>query len=116
MYPSGAWRGYWEQQIYGRQMMCDLTLNFVNGCIAGSGRDRIGLFTFLGLYDNQGDVVLVKCYEGKHSVLYDGKYDGEGTIFGRWRINEGLSGPFALSPANFEVAADAPILTIAADK
>jgi hypothetical protein len=115
MYPSGAWRGYWEQTFFGRQLMHDLTLRFVAGHIDGEGRDCIGPFTFGGEYDDQGGVTLVKHYLGHHTVAYTGRYDGEGTIHGIWSIGELWSGPFALSPANFKVAADAPILTIAAE-
>ena len=87
MYPSGAWRGYWEQLFFGRQPMHDLTLYFAAGRIDGAGRDMIGRFTFSGSYDNEGHVTLTKQYVGRHSVLYHGTYDGEGTIFGRWSIS-----------------------------
>src|SRR5579864_828092 len=42
MYPSGAWRGYWQQEIFGRQTMHDLTLRFKGGRIDGEGYDCIG--------------------------------------------------------------------------
>ena len=113
MYPSGAWRGYWEQVIFGRQAMHDLTLHFEGGRIDGGGRDIVGAFTFEGEYDDQGVVVLRKHYLGKHTVDYVGRYDGEGTIHGRWSIGDIWWGPFALSPAPFS-AADEPILTIKA--
>jgi hypothetical protein len=114
MYPSGRWRGYWEQRAYGRQPMRDLVLRFSAGRIEGQGVDLIGPFTFRGEYDQTGCVVLVKQYLRRHQVLYRGHYDGEGTIFGEWSIGELWRGPFALSPDGFEVSADAPILTIAA--
>jgi hypothetical protein len=113
MYFSGAWRGYWEQAGFGRQSMFDLTLQFDGGSITGEGYDCIGAFTFAGEYDEQGSVYLVKQYIGRHKVAYNGRYDGEGTIFGHWSIGEFWSGPFALRPEKFAVA-DAPILTIAA--
>jgi hypothetical protein len=114
MYPSGAWRGYWDQHYFGRQLMHDLTLYFANGRIDGGGHDIIGSFTFSGEYDDAGGVMLMKHYLGKHSVNYVGRYDGEGTIYGRWFIGETWTGPFALSPSHF-TAADAPILTIKAE-
>jgi hypothetical protein len=114
MYFSGAWRGYWEQAGFGRQLMYDLTLYFEGGGITGEGYDCIGPFTFAGEYDEHGDVVLVKQYLGRHQVVYNGRYDGEGTIYGRWTIGELWSGPFALHPEKFD-ASDLPILAIAAD-
>jgi hypothetical protein len=114
MYFSGAWRGYWEQAGFGRQLMHDLTLHFDGGRIDGSGYDCIGAFAFVGGYDELGGVYLVKQYVGRHKVEYHGRYDGEGTIFGRWTIGEDWSGSFALSPEKFTVS-DAPILAITAD-
>jgi hypothetical protein len=113
MYFSGAWRGYWEQAGFGRQSMHDLTLRFGGGRITGDGYDCIGAFTFIGEYDDLGGVFLVKQYAGRHKVEYNGHYDGEGTIYGRWTIGEVWSGPFALRPEKFD-AAEAPILAIAA--
>lgn len=98
MYPSGPWRGFWEQQGWGRQFMRELVLNFSDGQVTGSGVDVGGRFTFLGQYDEAGNVVLVKKYAGKHQVLYRGQYDGEGTIAGRWSILDLWTGPFALRP------------------
>ena len=85
MYPSGVWRGYWDQQGCGRQLMGPLALRFRDGRIEGEGRDVIGRFTFAGEYDDHGAIRMVKQYLGRHQVLYQGTYDGEGTIFGEWR-------------------------------
>jgi hypothetical protein len=115
MYPSGRWRGYWEQNIWGRQSMSNLVLRFTAGQVNGRGADIIGPFTLQGQYDDAGTVTLLKQYVGRHSVLYRGRYDGEGTIFGEWSIPGGWRGPFALSPEDFEVPADTPILTIATE-
>jgi hypothetical protein len=112
MYISGSWRGYWEQAGYGRQLMHDLKLRFAAGRIDGGGYDCIGGFAFAGKYDERGGVHLVKQYIGKHTVVYTGRYDGEGTIYGRWTIGELWSGPFALRPESFS-GADTPIVTIA---
>ncbi|MFN4258876.1 MAG: hypothetical protein ACK4RK_06230 [Gemmataceae bacterium] len=114
MYPSGRWRGYWEQPGWGRQAMHDLILRFADGCISGSGHDCIGLFTFEGRYDPQGGVTLRKQYLGRHQVLYVGSYDGEGTIFGHWSISPAWTGPFALRLDHEEAAEDAPIARISA--
>src|SRR5438105_3329553 len=75
MYLSGAWRGYWEQAIFGRQVMHDLILRFEGGRIDGEGYDCIGAFAFAGEYDEHGGVVMVKHYVGKHTVHYVGRYD-----------------------------------------
>jgi hypothetical protein len=109
MYPSGLWRGYWEQVYWGRQPMPDLVLHFADGIVTGEGRDCIGPFTFEGTYDDRGNVVMVKQYLGRHKVLYEGTYDGEGTVFGRWSIGGFWSGPFALSPVRQRPSEDAPI-------
>jgi hypothetical protein len=112
MYPSGEWRGYWDQEgIYGRQPMGPLVLRFHDGRIEGEGRDIIDPFTFTGEYDEQGTVRMFKRYHGRcnHLVLYYGTYDGEGTIFGQWRIPPYWSGDFALSPVVGKPPADAPI-------
>lgn len=111
MYPSGTWRGYWDQSIYGRQPMGPLVLRFHAGRIEGEGRDIIGPFTFAGEYDEHGAVRMVKQYHGRlnHQVFYHGTYDGEGTIFGEWRIPPIWSGSFALSPVAGKPPADAPI-------
>ncbi len=114
MYPSGRWRGYWEQAGFGRQVMRDLMLCFRAGQIEGHGVDIVGPFTFQGEYDEAGAVVLLKQYLKRHEVIYRGRYDGEGTIFGDWSIDDVWRGSFALTPDGFEVPADAPILTIAA--
>ena len=109
MYPSGTWRGYWDQKAFGRQPMGPLVLRFRDGHIEGEGRDIIGRFTFDGEYDETGAVRMVKQYLGRHRVFYQGTYDGEGTIFGEWRIPPFWSGTFALSPVVGKPPADAPI-------
>ena len=109
MYPSGTWRGYWEDGIWGRQPMGPLVLRFADGRIEGEGRDVIGPFVFEGEYDEQGAIRMVKQYLGRHRVLYTGTYDGEGTICGRWAIPLRGSGPFALSPVTGKPPPDAPI-------
>ena len=109
MYPSGAWKGFWDQTVYGRQEMSGLVLRFAGGAVEGEGRDVIGRFTFRGHYDDQGRVTMVKQYVGRHQVHYEGRYDGEGTIFGQWSIDDLWKGKFALSPVRARTAPDAPI-------
>ncbi len=109
MYPSGEWRGYWDQEVWGRQPMGPLQLRFRSGKIEGEGRDIIGRFTFEGDYDDEGTIRLVKHYLGRHQVFYRGVYDGEGTIFGEWQIPPLWSGSFALAPVANKAPADLPI-------
>ena len=66
--------------------MSDLQLGFDGGKISGSGWDIIGPFKFSGECGPSGAVALVKQYLGQHAVLYEGWYDGEGTISGQWII------------------------------
>jgi hypothetical protein len=89
--------------------MHGLTLRFADGVVEGEGRDIIGRFTFRGNYDDRGAVRMVKQYLGRHAVLYQGIYDGEGTIFGQWSIGEANRGFFALSPAGVRGDPEAPI-------
>ena len=112
MYPSGKWRAYWEQPIWGRQLMHDLVLRFRDGMVHGEGRDCIGRFTFQGRYERQGTIRMVKQYIGRHRVLYEGTYDGEGTIFGRWSIGSLWSGPFAMTREHAPPDPDAPIQSL----
>jgi hypothetical protein len=114
MFPSGRWRGYWQQKGWGRQAMHNLVLRFEDGLVAGEGIDVVGRFTFAGACGPGGTVVLVKHYPGRHRVVYRGAYNGEGAIVGEWTIGDHLRGPFALSPEDVEAPADAPILTITA--
>lgn len=109
MYPSGSWRGWWEQNSMGRQPMEDFELRFAEGRIEGEGWDVVGSFVFRGQYDDKGSVRMVKQYLGAHKVHYKGAYDGEGTIFGEWTILGFDKGPFALTPVRARPAADDPI-------
>jgi len=84
--PSARWIGYWEQDTFGRQPMSDLQLEFAGGRISGSGWDIVGPFKFSGECGPGGAVAMVKQYLGQHAVLYEGWYDGEGTISGQWII------------------------------
>jgi hypothetical protein len=49
---------------------------------------------------------MVKQYLGKHAVVYAGEPDGEGCIFGTWKIDEVLTGPFLLKPVVANLGSD----------
>jgi hypothetical protein len=89
--------------------MGPLVLRFEGGRITGEGRDVVGPFTFAGEYDDRGAIRMVKQYLGRHRVLYQGTYDGEGTVFGRWSIPPLWSGSFALSPVLGKPPEEMPI-------
>jgi hypothetical protein len=78
--------GWWDQHGFGRQPMLQLQMRISGGKISGSGTDIVGLFTFTGTISEGGAVAMIKKYLGKHQVEYLGSYDGEGTMFGEWRI------------------------------
>lgn len=115
MYPSGPWRGFWDQVAYGRQSMRELVLRFSSSRVEGTGVDVIGPFTFDGTYDSNGTVNLVKRYP-HHTVTYQGQYDGEGTIYGEWSIGAYARGKFALTPDRSSKPHDTGILEISAEE
>jgi hypothetical protein len=78
--------GWWQQPGLGRQAMHELRLSFDGGELRGSGHDVVGLFTLTGTLNERGAVALVKQYLGQHAVDYLGTYDGEGLLYGEWRI------------------------------
>jgi hypothetical protein len=65
--------------------MEQLRIEFDGGNIRGSGTDIIGLFALTGTIE-EGDVAIIKQYLGQHCVDYLATYDGEGTMYGMWRI------------------------------
>ena len=67
--------------------MNDLVLSIHGTAISGSGSDIIAPFQFNGRLRDDGSVELIKKYDRKHSVLYVGQYDGEGTLSGDWDIS-----------------------------
>jgi hypothetical protein len=94
---ASVWRGYWTQRTFGQQAMHDVVLRFGGGTVSGEGHDCVGQFVFQGTCDSHGKVVMVKQYLGMHQVLYQGQYDGEGTLFGTWSIGPFESGEFVLT-------------------
>ena len=79
--------GWWQQEGYGRQPMHQLQIAFQGSHIEGSGVDLIAPFTLTGNLRSDGAVEIVKQYSGRHTVLYVGQYDGEGTLYGDWDID-----------------------------
>ncbi len=115
MYPSGQWEGFWVQESYGRQAMTPFFLTFARGKVSGKGVDILSPFVFSGEYDETTGVIrLVKQYVGKrkHSVVYNGQPDGEGSILGTWHIGENWKGPFLIRPAVQKPSGNEPIQEI----
>jgi len=81
-----ACEGWWQEEGWGRQPMIELVLRFESGKIFGMGRDVIGTFTLSGTISEGSKVVMIKQYLGMHAVDYVGAYDGEGLMWGQWRI------------------------------
>ena len=101
------------QDHLGRQAMTPLTLHFSAGAVSGEGRDRVGPFTFDGEYnESTGEVRMVKQYLGRHTVLYVGHSDGEGSIQGTWSMGKYWTGPFLLRPALRKPTGEEPIQEI----
>ena len=87
--------GWWQQKGFGRQPMNDLKLDFRGPTIFGQGSDIIAPFTISGKVRPDGSVEIIKKYDLRHSVLYVGTYDGEGTLCGRWDIG-GYQGEWSI--------------------
>ena len=83
--PHSPCEGWWEQRWFGRRPMEHLRLAFAHPRIEGSGDDVIGPFVLDGVITVGGGVSLQKTYVGKHDVIYDGHYDGEGRMWGTWK-------------------------------
>lgn len=84
--PGIPCEGWWDQTGFGRQPMENLRLRFEAGQIRGAGSDIVGPFSFVGTISDKGQVAMVKRYFGRHTVDYLGTYDGEGPMWGEWRI------------------------------
>jgi hypothetical protein len=109
MYPSGIWRGFWEQSHVGRQPMDPFELYFEGGEVTGAGIDMVGRFVFAGTFDERtGHLGLVKQYLGAHQVRYDGRPDGEGCIHGTWRIAVEHFGTTVTDEGNFAIWPELP--------
>jgi hypothetical protein len=111
MFPSGLWRGFWEQKGYGRQFMSDFSLHFTDGKITGRGYDMVGIFVIHGQYQG-ASIEFTKRYLGSHDVLYSGTYDGEGSIHGTWMIPHFDKGSFSLTPSPRKADPNDPVQEI----
>ncbi|MEO8269383.1 MAG: hypothetical protein ABI557_06670 [Aureliella sp.] len=87
--------GWWQQEGYGRQPMHQLQIFFQQSLVTGSGVDMIAPFTLSGNLRLDATVEFVKQYTGRHTVLYVGQYDGEGTFYGTWDI-DGCRGQWSI--------------------
>ena len=99
-FPSGKWTGFWLQRHFlGRQWM-GLQLEFHYGRVIGGGADCVGDFTMGGTYDvKTGNCSIVKTYDGAHSLIYEGRNEGDGLwLWGLWRMTIDRGG-FHLWPA-----------------
>lgn len=97
---SGLWKGFYEQSR--RHYDQEMTLEFADGIVRGDGRDDLGTFTIEGDYraaDGEVRLGWIKTYDGAHSVLYLGRFDGL-AIGGEWSIPPWGRGGFELSPAH----------------
>jgi hypothetical protein len=123
-FPSGPWIGFWIQRGIGKHRM-SLSLQFVDGCLKGQGRDVVGTFAFDGSYDlKSGRVIMTKQYLGAHQVQYDGANNGDGLwIWGVWNIRS-MRGGFHLWPEgqpdptqkHLEAEEPAPVVRIVESK
>jgi len=89
--------------MLGRQYM-SLALTFADGRLTGTGSDRVGDFTLDGTYDlTTGGCRILKLYDGAHSVVYDGRNEGDGMwLWGLWDIRGWDRGGFHLWPEGEE--------------
>jgi hypothetical protein len=75
--------------------MNELLLSIEDGRIAGRGVDIVAPFQMTGNVREDGTVEIIKKYEQRHTVLYVGQYDGEGTLYGDWDIS-GYQGKWSI--------------------
>lgn len=95
-FPSGPWRGYWDQSLVRGWM--DLQFTFAAGRISGWGHDALGDFVVSGRYDlSTGQVTFEKLIINRHLVNYQGECRA-GMIAGRWSIPNDDQGPFRVWP------------------
>ena len=107
--------GWWEEQGYGRQPMENLRIACEQGCLQGAGTDIVGPFTLTGTIAADGGVFIHKQYIGRHDVEYTGTFDGEGTMWGQWRI-ECWQGPWMIKIRACDSDAGEEIVLAASDR
>lgn len=84
-------------------------MEFADGMLRGEGNDGIGPFRIEGQYCSEGDAVRVgwiKTYDGGHSVLYLGSFDG-GWILGTWALQGDVGDGFGFASER-DAAAELP--------
>ncbi|MBK8095589.1 MAG: hypothetical protein IPK26_00670 [Planctomycetes bacterium] len=94
---SGRWLGYYEQMR--QRFPQEQTMEFADGMVRGDGLDMIGTFKIEGQYRHDGGIARVgwiKTYDGGHSVLYMGTFDGR-WILGEWELSGHTDG-FGFAP------------------
>jgi len=97
IYPSGAWRGFYNYGMGDRHDM-QLDLLFSGGILAGDGADDVGSFVMHGSYDPVSGISRwTKTYIGSHDVAYSGARNANG-IAGTWQLS-GARGTFRIWPA-----------------
>ncbi len=110
-FPSGEWTGFYLQYWLPGRHPTNLTLNFREGTLTGTGSDHVGSFTVDGTYDvRSGKCAWNKQYIGRHSIAYRGVNEGQG-IWGVWELKQlwGLltdRGGFHIWPEGCDVAAE----------
>ncbi|HVK08819.1 MAG TPA: hypothetical protein VM597_08600 [Gemmataceae bacterium] len=97
-FPSGRWVGFFlDRRLPGKHQM-EIDLTFAGGRLTGTGRDRVGKFTFTGSYDlADGKCDWVKQYTGAHAIAYRGFNEGKG-IWGTWDYVSMVTGGFHIWP------------------
>jgi hypothetical protein len=126
-FPSGKWVGFFlDRRKPGRDQM-EMTLTFADGRLSGTGRDRVGSFTFSGTYQtSDGKCEWVKQYVNAHAIIYRGFNEGKG-IWGTWELRDvsGLyTGGFHIWPEGMSdptqprlaEEADVPVETIVRER
>jgi hypothetical protein len=97
-FPSGKWVGFFlDRRLPGKHQM-EMVLSFSAGKLTGTGRDRVGPFTFDGTYDvADGKCAWLKQYVGAHAINYRGFNEGKG-IWGTWEYYSVVTGGFHIWP------------------
>lgn len=106
--------GWWQQRGLGRQYMTELEINIQDRQVFGTGVDCVAPFEIAGTIREDGVVELRKNYEFLHSVIYAGRYDGEGTFWGTWAIGNDR-GDWTIRISRDQPAADSAAMEIGPD-
>ncbi len=98
---SGEWVGFYLQGD--ERYPQDMILEFADSIIRGEGSDEVGDFVIegefrVGIDGFHATCGWIKTYEGAHSVLYYGEFDGS-SLTGEWRIG-GWGEGFTIEPSS----------------